>query len=205
MRGGIRPFRSRGKKSNKNLDAVSSKVRQGSWDRQQQKQQHEGDNLHPRPTYLLPRPTPFPPPPLLRPRPFTVTPRIPRHARNEWEKRLSEWKKNQRMKQEKAGAGDGAKKLTYPDELRCPAWCRTFKRRDGTVPFDVSAMVPSPEQEVCTRSRGKPNTQRVPHRFWADSVWGLVQVDRPLGVGGDPLRGVDPKLCTYCKGSRLPR
>ncbi|CAM9603714.1 unnamed protein product [Ascophyllum nodosum] len=72
---------------------------------------------------------------------------------NEWEKRLGEWKRNMRNKQaqtKKDSRGDGgdvAGKLTYPPELRCPSWCRTFKRRDGVVPFDVCPIVPSPEQE----------------------------------------------------------
>lgn len=44
---------------------------------------------------------------------------------------------------------DRGMKGDKPIELRCPAWCRMFKRRDGTVPFDVSPIVPSPEQEVC--------------------------------------------------------
>ncbi len=43
---------------------------------------------------------------------------------------------------------EGDEATTKPPELRCPAWCRMFKRRDGTAPFDVSPIVPSPEQEV---------------------------------------------------------
>lgn len=46
--------------------------------------------------------------------------------------------------------GGGGGTLNKPAELRCPAWCRMFKRRDGTVPFDVSPIVPAPEPEVRT-------------------------------------------------------
>ncbi|CAM9956995.1 unnamed protein product, partial [Ectocarpus fasciculatus] len=57
-----------------------------------------------------------------------------------WDKRFREWKRNQAKKQ-----GGGA--LNKPAELRCPSWCKMFKRRDGTVPFDVLPMVPAPEPE----------------------------------------------------------
>ncbi|CBJ25817.1 conserved unknown protein [Ectocarpus siliculosus] len=68
--------------------------------------------------------------------------KLPIVIRNEWDKRFREWKRNQGMKQ---GGGGGT--LNKPAELRCPAWCRMFKRRDGTVPFDVSPIVPAPEPE----------------------------------------------------------
>lgn len=42
----------------------------------------------------------------------------------------------------------GEEVTSKPIELRCPSWCRMFKKRDGIVPFDVSPIVPSPEQEV---------------------------------------------------------
>lgn len=44
----------------------------------------------------------------------------------------------------------GEEATTKPIELRCPSWCRMFKKRDRIVPFDVSPIVPSPEQEVLT-------------------------------------------------------
>lgn len=42
----------------------------------------------------------------------------------------------------------GEEATAKPIELRCPSWCRMFKKRDKIVPFDVSPIVPSPEQEV---------------------------------------------------------
>ncbi|CAN0028523.1 unnamed protein product [Scytosiphon promiscuus] len=69
--------------------------------------------------------------------------RLPAVVRNEWDKRFREWKRNQGMKRG-AAAGANANK---PAELRCPSWCKMFKRRDANVPFDVLPIVPSPEQE----------------------------------------------------------
>ncbi|CAM9456228.1 unnamed protein product, partial [Hapterophycus canaliculatus] len=69
--------------------------------------------------------------------------KLPAVVRNEWDKRFREWKRNQGMKKG-AVAGSNANK---PAELRCPSWCKMFKRRDGNVPFDVLPIVPSPEQE----------------------------------------------------------
>lgn len=46
----------------------------------------------------------------------------------------------------------GEEATTKPVELRCPSWCRMFKKRDRIVPFEVSPIVPSPEQEVLQQS-----------------------------------------------------
>ena len=70
-------------------------------------------------------------------------------------------KQAQTKKDSRGDGGDVAGKLTYPPELRCPSWCRTFKRRDGVVPFDVCPIVPSPEQEVSGGFGGKANGQSV--------------------------------------------
>ncbi|CAM9264220.1 unnamed protein product [Pylaiella littoralis] len=69
--------------------------------------------------------------------------KLPAVIRAEWDKRFRDWKRNGGMKK----VQDRGMKGDKPIELRCPAWCRMFKRRDGTVPFDVSPIVPSPEQE----------------------------------------------------------
>lgn len=70
----------------------------------------------------------------------------PSHPRGEWDRRFKEWKRNQGMKK------IGEEATTKPVELRCPSWCRMFKKRDRIVPFEVSPIVPSPEQEVLQQS-----------------------------------------------------
>eukprot|EP00752_Nemacystus_decipiens_P009987 g8906.t1 len=66
---------------------------------------------------------------------------LPATIRGEWDRRFKEWRRNQGMKKV------GEEATTKPIELRSPSWCRMFKKRNGIVPFDVSPIVPSPEQE----------------------------------------------------------
>eukprot|EP00903_Cladosiphon_okamuranus_P014193 g13187.t1 len=66
---------------------------------------------------------------------------LPATIRGEWDRRFKEWKRNQGINK------IGEEATTKPIELRCPSWCRMFKKRDRIVPFDVSPIVPSPVQE----------------------------------------------------------
>lgn len=71
-------------------------------------------------------------------------------TRTDWEKRAGSWRRELQKKRsaEKTEANRKAPLPAIPPELRCPGWCRDFKSRNGVVPYHVSPIVASPEQEV---------------------------------------------------------
>lgn len=71
-----------------------------------------------------------------------VTTALSLTRRHEWEQRAGSWKKQQR-----ARAGSGEPFACVPPELRCPAWCSGYTRKE-VVPFEVLPIVASPVQEV---------------------------------------------------------